>query len=187
MKLKKVNAVLALFTTLAVICHIGYNTYVYITLNYDDTLSTLTRMPLMLFVFMHGICGMCCVFLLGDGTRALDYPGLNKRTLVQRISAALIFPLLIIHLDTTGYLVQNAEDGQMVLFWLLICLQLLFYVVIATHTAISFPKAFVTLGWIESADTEKRLARITYIVMAVLVVIASVAIVKYEISEFIPK
>ena len=187
MKLKKINAVLALLTTLALLCHIGYNTYVYISLNYNDTLATLTRMPLMACVSLHAVCGMCCVFLLGDGTRALDYPGLNKRTLVQRISAALIFPLLIIHLDTTGFLVQNAEEGKMVLFWMLIFLQVLFYVVIAFHTATSFSKAFVTLGWIYSADTEKRLARITYIVMAVLVVIASVAIVRYEISEFIPK
>ena len=187
MKLKKINAVLALLTTLTLLSHIGYNTYVYISLNYDETMATLTRMPFMACVCLHAVCGMCCVFLLGDGTRALDYPGLNKRTLIQRISAALIFPLLIIHLDTTGYLVQNAEDGKLALFWLLIFLQILFYVVIALHTATSFPKAFVTLGWISSTDTEKRLSRITYIVMTVTIVIASIAIVRYEISEYLLK
>ena len=97
MKLKKTNAVLALLTTLFILVHIGYNTYCYLAYYYNPTLKIATSIPVMLSVCLHGILGMLAVFLMGDGTKLTTYPKQNIRTIVQRISAALIFPLLILH------------------------------------------------------------------------------------------
>ena len=154
MILKKTNAVLGLLSSLAVVVHMGYNCFSYLTFYYNPGLSLATSVPLMILVCAHAICGMCSVFLLGDGTRLDLYPKKNRRTIIQRISAALIFPLLIVHINTFEAMSSCVEKGIWIGFAMLLVLQLLFYVVITVHTFISFSKAFrgrlgtSGIGWI---------------------------------------
>ena len=148
MILKKTNAVLGLLSSLAVVVHMGYNCFSYLTFYYNPGLSLATSVPLMILVCAHAICGMCSVFLLGDGTRLDLYPKKNRRTIIQRISAALIFPLLIVHINTFEAMSSCVEKGIWIGFAMLLVLQLLFYVVITVHTFISFSKACITLGFL---------------------------------------
>ena len=53
--------------------------------------------------------GMLTVFLQADGTRLDLYPKQNLRTILQRASAALILPLLILHINTYDLLASTAE------------------------------------------------------------------------------
>ncbi|MBR4344068.1 MAG: hypothetical protein IKP88_15450 [Lachnospiraceae bacterium] len=184
MKLKKINAVLSLLTIFFILIHIGYNVYCYLAFYYNPTLKTITAMPIMVLACLHGICGMISVFLMGDGTRLDLYPKQNKRTIIQRVSAALIFPLLILHLNTFNLLKSSAEENKMILFYTVIFCQILFYAIIIIHTVTSASKAFITLGLLSSPQKQKKLDKIIYIAGALIFVFAVFAVVKTQFSMF---
>ena len=181
MKLKKTNAVLALLTTLFILVHIGYNTYCYLAFYYNPTLKIATSIPVMLSVCLHGILGMLAVFLMGDGTKLATYPKQNIRTIVQRVSAALIFPLLILHLNTFNILQASSEEGSWPKFILVIICQVLFYGIIIVHTA----KALITLGLLSSPAKQKKLDKIIYFIAGFVLAIAAYSIIKGQLSMFL--
>ena len=187
MKLKKVNAVLALLSTLALFLHMGYNAWSYLTFYYNPTLKNLTSWPLMVLTCAHAVCGMCTVFLMGDGTRMGAYGKLNKKTVIQRVTAALIFPLLIVHMNTFNLLQSSAVNGQWWLFAVLILVQLAFYAVITMHTAVSFSKALITLGMLGDINKQKAIDRVFGIICTALLLVTSFAVVKGQLAMFLPK
>ena len=63
MKLKKLNAVLALLSTIAMIFHIGYNIFAYLTMYYNPTLKLVSAVPFIVITCIHAVLGMCLVFL----------------------------------------------------------------------------------------------------------------------------
>lgn len=187
MKLKKCNAALGLLTILALFVHIGYNVFAYLTFYYNPLLKTLTAAPIVVFVCLHAITGMCSVFLLGDGTRVDPYQKQNRRTVVQRVSAALIFPLLLVHLNSFNLLKQTSEGGQWVLFALVLCAQLAFYAVILLHVATSFSRALITLGLLSSRETQAKIDRVLAIICTCLFLVAAFVVVKGQLAMFLPK
>ena len=84
--------------------HIGYTVFAYLAFYYDPMLKLLTAIPFMVLACLHAICGILTVFLQADGTRLDLYPRQNARTVLQRVSAALMLPLLILHINTFGLL-----------------------------------------------------------------------------------
>lgn len=187
MRLKKINAVFALLSALTLLLHIGYNVYAYMTFYYNPLLKTLSAVPFLFCVCIHAVCGMCVVFMQGDGTRVDAYGKQNRRTVMQRVSAALIFPLLILHMRTFSLLQSSSSEGKWFLFALLIIVQILFFAVVCTHTATSFSKAFITLGILQDRQKQRRLDHIIYCVCAAAFVVAVFAVVKGELSMFVTK
>lgn len=187
MRLKKLNAVLALLSTLALLMHVGYNWYAYLTMYYNPTLKMVFTTPFLLCVCLHAVLGMCSVFLLGDGTRLDLYQRPNRRTVMQRIAAALIFPLLIVHMKTFSLLESTAKSGAWLLFALVMLVQIAFYAVIAVHTVTSFSRALITLGLLTSRETQRRIDRIVAMLCAVVLLCATYAVVAGELSIFLPK
>lgn len=185
MILKKTNAVLGLLSSIAVVVHMAYNCFCYLTFYYNPALKLVTSVPLMVLMCGHAICGMCAIFLLGDGTRLDLYPQKNMKTIIQRVSAALIFPLLIVHLKTFEAMKSLSESGIWIGFALLMVLQLLFYVVITVHTSISFSKACITLGLLVDEKKVRLTDRIVALVMTALLLVTSFAVVKGELSMFV--
>ncbi len=185
MKIKKINALLSLLTTLALLVHIGYQSYAYLTMYYNPQLKTLTALPFIVLTCVHAILGMSLVFLLGDGTRLNLYAKINIRTILQRLSAALIFPLLILHLNTYSLLKSTSTDGQWFPFVLLLICQTLFYGVAITHAAVSFSRALITLGWLTTKRRQKKVDLVSYILWAVVFAVAIYAVVSCEISMFV--
>ena len=185
MILKKSNAVLGLLSSIAVVVHMAYNCFCFLTFYYNPALKLVTSVPLMVLMCGHAICGMCAVFLLGDGTRLDLYPQKNKKTIIQRISAALIFPLLIVHLKTFEAMKSLSESGIWIGFALLMVLQLLFYVVITVHTSVSFSKACITLGLLVDEKKVRLTDRIVTLVMTALLLVTSFAVVKGELTMFV--
>ena len=141
MPLKKINAALGLLSIAAMLVHIGYTVFAYLAFYYNPTLKLLTAVPFMVLACLHAICGMLTVFLQSDGTRLDMYPRQNARTVLQRVSAALILPLLILHINTFGLLQSSAEAGQWLWFALLMLSQPLFYGVVLAHIAVSVSRA----------------------------------------------
>ena len=185
MKIKKLNAALSLLTVLALLVHVGYTVYAYLAFYYNPTLKLLTAIPFMVLACLHAVLGMSAVFLQADGTRLDLYPKQNLRTLVQRLSAALIFPLLILHINTYSLLRSSAEGGRWVLFALLMLSQPLFYLTVMAHVTVSVSRALITLGWLSSREKQKTLDRIVLILCALILAVASYAIIRTELAMFL--
>ncbi|MCR4600553.1 MAG: hypothetical protein K5767_02280 [Clostridia bacterium] len=185
MKLKKLNAALGLLSIAAMLLHIGYTVFAYLTFYYDPMLTILTAVPFMVLVCMHAICGMLSVFLQADGTRLDMYPKQNMRTILQRVSAALIFPMLILHINTFGLLKSTVESGQWAAFFLLMISQPLFYGVVLTHVAVSASRGFITLGWLTSPKVQKNIDRVVFIICGAAFIIATFVVLRTEVAMFL--
>lgn len=184
MKLKKINAVLALLTVLLLLAHIGIIIYTYVTFDYRADLIKLFGILLVAAMCLHAVLGMCAVFLRGDGTKLDLYPRQNRRTVFQRVTAALIFPLLLLHLRNFDLLQASAASGNRFLFALLLLVQVLFYGVILCHTAVSVTRALITLGALRSRETQKKLDRVIYIISILLFLAAAISVVRGQIIMF---
>lgn len=184
MKFKRANAVLGLLSILFLLVHIGCSTFLYITMSYIPAFK-LTAVPVMVLGCIHAVIGMSEVFLLGDGTRLDLYPGFNKETIIQRISAALIFPLLIMHLKTFEVLKATSEKGIWLPFIMVVLCQILFYGAVLAHVSVSFSKALITLGILTSEKQQKTLDRAACIICTLVFALAVFAVVKGEIVMFV--
>lgn len=185
MKLKKINAALGLLSIVAMLVHIGYTVFAYLTFYYNPVLKLLTAVPFMVLACLHAICGMLSVFLQADGTRLELYPEQNIRTIIQRASAALMLPLLILHINTFNLLSASAEAGKWVWFALVMISQPLFYAVVLSHIAVSVTRAFITLGWLTSRERQKAIDRVIYILCLLAFVISTFVILRTEIAMFL--
>ncbi|WP_295153663.1 hypothetical protein [uncultured Ruminococcus sp.] len=184
MKLKKINAVLAILSMVAMIGHIGYTDFAYLKMYYNPLLKLLTSLPFMILTCLHAVCGMSAVFMQADGTRLDLYPEQNKKTIVQRLSAALIFPLLLLHINTFDLLKSCAESGKTVCFVLLLISQPIFYGVIFAHTSVSFSRSLITVGILTSRERQKMIDRIVGIASAVLFAVTVFAVIKGQLAMF---
>ena len=182
MKLKKMNAALGLLSIAAMLLHIVNIVFSYLTFDF----KLLTAIPLMVLVCLHAICGMLTVFLQADGMRLDLYPKQNLRTILQRVSAALILPLLILHINTFDMLKSAAEAGRWLWFSLLLLSQLLFYGTVLTHVSVSITRGMITLGLLTSLDRQKRIDRVIYVICAAVFIIASFVVIKTELAMFLP-
>ncbi len=185
MGLKKASAVLALLTILALLVHVGYSVFCYLTSYYNPMLKMLTAAPVIVCACLHAVAGMCSVFLLGDGTRVAPYWRQNRRTIIQRVSAALIFPLLIVHLNTFNILKDTSQNGAWPVFGLVLLAQVAFYAVVALHVATSFSRALITLGLLTSKETQARIDRIVYVVCTCLFLVAAFVVVRGQLGMFV--
>ena len=185
MKLKKINAAAGLLSAIALLVHVGYTVYAYLAFYYNPALKLLTAVPFMVLTCLHAACGMSVVFLQADGTRLDLYPRQNLRTLLQRLSAALILPLLFLHLNTYDLLRASAEGGRWLLFALLMLSQPLFYAAALAHVAVSVTRATITLGWLTDRERQKRVDRIVYILLSVVFAVSVYAVVRGQIAMFV--
>ena len=180
-RLKKANAICALLSVLFMLLHIGSTCYMYATFQYLPTLKLLTSIPFMALVCLHAVLGMLAVFLQTDGTAMHLYPQQNAKTILQRVSAALIFPLLILHINTYKLIETAAKTDNALLLAVIIAAQLLFYVILLTHVVTSFSRAWITLGVLSSPETQKKIDRIVAVIGILVMIIAAIIIIRTQI------
>ena len=185
MKLKKANAVVGLLSALFMLAHIGYNVFCYMTFYYNPMLKIAFSLPFIALVCVHAILGMLTVFLSSDGTRLDLYPRQNSRTILKRVSAALIFPLLIVHVNSFQLMQENAQAANTLLVVLLIVVEVLFFAVVITHIATSLSASFITLGLLDSRETQTRIDRVVYVLGALVFVVSSYSIVSGHVVMFL--
>ena len=185
MKMKKINAALGLLSIAAMLVHIGYTVFAYLTFYYNESLKILTAIPFMVLACLHAVCSMLTVFLQADGTRLDLYPKQNLRTILQRASAALMLPLLILHIKTFALLESTAQAGQWVWFTLLMISQPLFYGVALTHIAVAMTRGLITLGLLSSREKQKRIDIVVYILCAIAFVISTYVVLNTELAMFL--
>lgn len=187
MKLKKISAAAGLLASLGLLIHVFYNIYAYLTFYYNPRLKMLTAVPFIILTCIHAVCAMCAVFLQGDGTRLDMYQKQNKQTVIQRAAAALIFPLLILHLRTFDLLKTSSGNQEWPLFIFVIFLQVIFYAVMAAHVSASFSRGLITLGILTDRGKQKKLDRAICILCAVVFAAAVFAVIKGQLNMFLPK
>ncbi len=185
MKLKKLNAALGLLTILCLLLHMGYSVYTYVTFYYNPTLSKAFQLPVIIAACLHGVTGMLTVFLQNDGGSAALYPRHNRRVILQKVSAALIFPLLILHLNTFSLMKQSAENGEKGVVIALIAAELLFFAAAITHAAVSLTNGFITLGILSSRNTQKKIDTVVYVICALGFIAAVYSVVKGQAAMFL--
>lgn len=183
-KLKKLNAVLGLLTIALLIAHAGYSAVSYIFMLYHPNVTKALSLPLLVIVCLHAILGMSLVFLHSDGTDLTAYPGYNKATIAQRVSAALIFPMLLLHIRTFALMSSAAEAGAKAPVVLLILVEVLFFGTIFTHIAVSFSRALITLGLLSSREKQRRIDKACIIICSVMFVFCVIAIVRTQLMMF---
>ena len=184
MRLKKINASLGLLSILLGLIHLCYSVVSYLFFFYNPLLKNLTAYPFMVTVCLHAVLGMMSVFLLKDGTRLNMYPAQNRGTIIQRVSAALMIPLLILHINTFNLINKSAAAGNIIAFILLVIAQVGFFGVVLSHISVSFTRGLLTLGMITSVETRDRIDRVVYVVNGILFVIASFVVTKGDISLY---
>lgn len=182
MKLKKTNAALGVLSGLLLLIHVGYTIFCYLTFYYNPVYKLWTAVPFITAACLHAVCGMSVLFLQADGTRADLYPKINRQTVLQRLSAVLIFPLLILHINTYHFLQTAAAAGRWAVFALLLASQVLFYGTVMMHTALSFSRALITFGLLSSAEGRKTADRVVCVLGALVFLLAVYAVIKGEIA-----
>lgn len=185
MKLKKMNAALGLLSMLCMLLHIAYSVFAYVTMYYNPTLKMVFSVPFIVLVCLHAVGGMTTLFIQKDGSRLDLYPKQNRQTILQRVSASLIFPLLILHLNTFSLMKASAEKGLTVVIVLLMIAELLFFGAVITHVAVSLTKGFITLGLLSSDKKRKIIDKIMYIIGAGAFLISAYAVVKGQAVIFL--
>ena len=185
MKLKKANAIAGLLSALFLLAHIGYNVFCYLTFFYDPMLKVVFSLPCIVLVCVHAVLGMLTLFLSSDGTRLDDYPKQNRRIIIKRVSAALIFPLLIVHVSSFGFMQQNAQAGNTLPIVLLIMVEVLFFAVVLTHIATSLTAGLITLGLLESREVQVRMDRVIYVIGALVFAVSSYSVASGHVAMFL--
>ncbi len=182
--MKKLNAFLSLITVFLLLVHAGYSAYAYLTMYYNPSISKTLSCAVMTAVMIHAVISMISVFLNSDGTRLDRYPKLNKATVAQRVSAALILPLVFIHVNTFDLMKSASESGKTIVIYLLMATQIILFATVAAHISVSLSRVLVILGLLKSPSVQKKMDKICIIAGAVLTAFAAFAIIRGELIMF---
>ena len=181
-RLKKLNALLSLAALLLLAIHLSYELFSYLTFYYNPVMTNIIAYTFMGLAAAHGLLSVLILVRKHDGSALGVYPSANLRTILQRASAGLIVVLLPVHVKTGDWIANHA--GGEWLLWLLIILQLLFWGAVLTHIAVSFTKALISLGVLQSTKTQRVLDLILWILCAAAFAVSCVIIIKTQIFLF---
>jgi hypothetical protein len=164
---RKTNAIISLVCSFLILLHGGYDALWMIMRGRITTLPSFIARLLVIFVFIHIVLSIVNA-ILGSGKktslRGKVYKKENIKTIIQRVLAVLIVVLLAPHIiGMKNHLVPKLLHS---------IIHPLFFIAVYGHTAISFSKAFITLG-IGNAKFIK-IVDIIISVLCILIFIASI-------------
>ena len=173
MRLKKTNAVIALITLLIFLVHSLYQTVSYVFLIRVPVIPHILGGTLTLFFVAHAVISVIIIFKRND-TVKIEYFGQNRKTALQRDLGILSFILFWFHPETAGHLPNIV----------LTVIQVIFFCIVFVHIAVSFSKAFVTLGVIQDMNKLKTVDRVTAIVCTLLCILMNCVVVTSQCGLF---
>ena len=180
MNIKKINAILSLFTCLMLLMHVVYQAAAHLLFFYYPIVSKTLGYAIFIPAFLHGVMSAISVLFLHD-SRKIMYKKANVRTYVQRICAVIIVVLLPAHLHS--YAIHSITAGS-ALFFAAASIQIVFYGAIFTHATISVSKALISLGMIEDMDKMHMIDRSLYAAGAALFVAVSIIVTGAKMTLF---
>ena len=173
MRLKKVNAVLALITILIFLDHSVYQTVSYVFLLERNKSTYIVGGFLAIFFIAHAVISMIIVFGRND-TVKIEYTKQNVKTVLQRDLGLLSFLLVWLHMVVAKFMPNIV----------LAILQVIFFCVLFVHIAVSFSKSLVTLGVVQDMNKLKIIDRVTAIVCTALCLVMSTVVVTSQCGLF---
>lgn len=182
MRAKKANAVVALLMIAALLVHVVYEVWAYLTFYYNPLVTKLIAYSFVALVVVHILLSVSIVFGQHDGKDLRSYPKKNLRTVIQRVSAVMILLLLPWHIKTGDWIVTHT--GGAALFHILLILQVLFWVMVFLHIATSFSRALVTLGWLESRKTQRAIDGVVGVICLAGLGFAAVVVIQTQFILF---
>ena len=180
MNIKKINAVLSVFTCLMLLIHVAYQAVAHLLLFYAPMASKILGCAVLVPALLHGTMSAISVLFLHDSQKIM-YKKANIRTYIQRICALITVVLLPAHVHS--YAMHEISSGS-ALFFAVISIQIIFYGAIITHTAVSFSKALITLGKLENMDRMHKIDRILFMICAILFAAVSMIVAGAKMTLF---
>ena len=172
MKLKKINAVIALMTALLLALHNTLNARMMLLGRVDESPALLAYLLIGLFG-VHMLLSLSMCFYKAEG-RGIHYLNVSKGWFLQRITALAMIPLVFFH----GFV----RAGQFGIGLIPILIVHFFIMLLAyIHIPLSVPNALVTLGIIDSSKQHAAVRRVCWILCALLFLLGLTA----SISEVI--
>ena len=177
MTLKKINAILSLLSIILLAAHLGTCIYSYLTLVFmPGPIKILARIS-SVFIIAHVVISIIILFTQADGFKRDRYPGLNKRTNIQRISGIVILLMLSMHFKAYRIVTKLSAAGSPAVRPIMLA-QSVFFAAVILHIAVSVSKAFISLGIITTEQQKNKVDRIVYIISAIVFVIAEFAVIR---------
>lgn len=138
---RKVNAIISLICSFLILIHGSYDALWMIMRGKMTTLPQFLPRVLVMFVIVHIILSIVTAIIASGGKKDPNsrmYKKENIKTMIQRMFGILIILLLPLHIIGMGnHLTPKVLHS---------IIHPLFFLVVYAHTAISFSKAFITLG-----------------------------------------
>ena len=180
---KKCNAVLGLAIIAVFLIHIIYEIYAYLTFYYNPVLTKAIAHTALGTAALHVLISIFIIFFMHDRGNGMKYPALNVRTLLQRISAFAIVPLMIVHMNTFSLLGMTSEAAGP-LFLTVLAVQALFYADVLLHIGLSTGNALITLGIITTGKVRKTTDITVWTLCVILFIAAVVIITRTQLAMF---
>lgn len=151
MKLRKANAVFSLISTILLLSHaISLGAWMLSKGSFPWPTNAIPW-ALTVFFVIHAIISIILMATShkgNKGNKGKNYPKLNKATIVQRISGALLIVFTALHILGAAGITHTPQVVHAIV-------PPLFFLLVMVHVAVSTSKAFITLG-IGSARFVKR-------------------------------
>ena len=114
MRAKRANAVVALLMIAALLIHLAYEVWSYMTFYYNPLVTKLIAYSFVALVVVHILLSVSIVFGQHDSKDLRKYPKQNWRTIVQRVSAVMILLLLPWHIKTGDWIASHTGGAERV-------------------------------------------------------------------------
>ena len=121
---------------------------------------------------MHATLSAICVFALHD-SKTIAYKKLNIRTVFQRVSAVMLFLLLLIHILSFPLLQSSAGS---VGYICVETVQIIYFAALSCHISLSFSNSIITLGRLSDIKKKRIIDIIVLVICALLFIAVSVII-----------
>lgn len=180
--MKRCNAALGLLAAALGLVHMGVQAYIYVTFSYLPVLSKVTAYGFLVPAAVHAPLSVCLLAFGSGRLRPDPYPKLNRRTTLQRVTAAGVLLLLPLHTNTFSLLQRSA--GRLAPILALLLAELVFYALTLLHIAASLSRGFISLGWVDSQEKQRRADRALWTVLALLGIAAAAAVVRGQLLMF---
>lgn len=174
MRIKKINAILALLTMAPLLAHGVYQIISYLVFYYNPVITKVLGGAVATAYVLHAVLSMFIIFKVND-TVKITYRKRNIRTLIQRDTGMLSMLLFFFHVAGMMLMGKTAGTGW---FYAMEFASFLFIMVLMVHVSVSFSKAFVTLGLITDERKLKIIDNVMAVICAVFFVVSVVVMFK---------
>lgn len=176
MKVKKINAVMTLLLIATLLGHYFTITYAMLTGWYDFQVCKGLARGTATAACIHVLITIA-VFLRHDKIGTMNkYKKQNAKLIIQRVTGVLIALLLYFHVDAFRFLAtgESLTVGQSVY---VAAIEAFFFGCVFSHISVSFSKALISLGMLDSAKAAELVDKTCIILNAVFMVLGMAGLV----------